>query len=73
MARANKEFQQADVHHQDLTKANKEFQQADAHHMMMVEIQNKVAVEKESQAEYVGSKPENATPTFRTKDGHVSF
>ena len=36
---------------------------------MIVEIEDKVAVEKEREAEYEGSKPENATPTFTTKDG----
>ena len=42
MARADKEFQQADVHHQDLAKANKDFQQADVHHMMMVDVDQRL-------------------------------
>ena len=40
---------------------------------MIVEIADKVAVEKEREAEYKGSKPENATPTFTTKDGEQNL
>ena len=53
--------------------SNKDFQQADVYHKMIVEIEDKVAVEKEREAEYKGSKPENATPTFTTKDGEQNL